>query len=128
MNEQEAISLVNQYQSKETERKSEEIKPYYMSYDYWKEFNDRLLCEVQPDVKFSLIFTDIKTKKHIFFHNFEGRLCDQYKDEINNYFDKAQKKEYLFNNSVMAIIFDSSKVPVFEKLKSDYIVQDLRNK
>lgn len=128
MNEQEAISLVDQYQNKQTERNLEEIKPYYMSYDHWKEFNDRLICEVQPDVKLSLIFTNLETKEHTFFHNFEGRLCDQYKEEINNYFDKCQKKEYMFNNSVMAIIFDTTKVPVFEKLKSDYIIQDLRNK
>lgn len=113
---------------KEIERNLEEIKPCYMTYDHWKEFNDRLMCEVQPDVKLSLIFTNLETKKHTFFHNFEGRLCDQYKDEINDYFDKTHKKEYMFNNSIMAIIFDSTKVPVFEKLKSDYMVQDLRNK
>lgn len=129
MNEQEAKDLTQKYsEATQEERNLEKIKPNYMNYDYWKEFNDRLVTEVQPDVMLSLVFTNLATKKHTFFHNYEGRLNEEHKDTINDLFSRCHNKEYMFNHSVFAVIFDPTKVPVFEKLKQDYFIQDLRFK
>lgn len=110
-------------------RELAKMRPNYLTYDYWKEFLDRLIIEVQPDVKLSLIFTNNATNEHVFFHSYENKICDENKAIISEYFNKSFNKEYIFNYSLMAVIFDPTKVPIYEKLKSDYTeVTDLRNK
>lgn len=116
-------------EKEEKPRELAKMKPNYLTYEYWKEFLDRLMIEVQPDIKLTLIFTNNATKEHTFFNSFEDKICEKNKEIISEYFQKSFNKEYTFNYSVMAIIFDPTKVPIYEKLKSDYTeARDLRNK